>query len=112
MDNIIGERLKELRKEKKKTQTEIASLLGLTEGAYRHYESGRSKPSAEDITKLAEYFDVSTDYLLGRSDYRQMVPTIAAHSDDPKGLPPEAQEEVMQYIEFIKQKYGIGKEGK
>jgi transcriptional regulator with XRE-family HTH domain len=112
MSSITGKRLKELRKEKKKTQAEVAALFGMTEGAYRYYESGAGSLDAEKIAKLADFFDVSVDYLLGRSNLREPLTTIAAHTDDPEGIPPEAQEEIFEFIEFVKHKYGIGKKDK
>ena len=110
MDTV--DRVFKLMEEKGVTAAEVSKGSSIPKSTITEWKKGRSKPSSEGIIKLSEYFDVSTDYLLGRSDRRHMTPTIAAHTDDPKGLPPEAQDEVLQYIEFIKQKYGIGKEDK
>ena len=107
-----AERLTKLREEKHLAQEDIAKELNISAEQYASYERGEAKPTSDQIIELAEFHDASTDYLLGRSDYRHMVPTIAAHTDDPRGIPPEAQEEVLQYIEFIRQKYGIGKKKK
>lgn len=67
-------RLRNLRKAKKLTQQEIADKLGITRQAYGYYENENSKrePDIETIQKLAEIFDVSTDYLLGRSDSKNL----------------------------------------
>lgn len=59
-------KIKELRKEKKATQQEIANLLGITRGAYANIENGRREPDIETLIKLADYFHVSVDYLLDR----------------------------------------------
>ena len=67
---IFAERMRLLRKEKKKTQTEMAELLGIKLRAYQYYESGTSYPEIPNLIKLADYFGVTTDYLLGRSDQR------------------------------------------
>ena len=67
---IFGERLKLLRQEKKKTQREMAEFLGVQLRAYQYYESGSFFPEILNLIKLADYFDVSTDYLLGRSAER------------------------------------------
>ena len=64
----FAERLKELRKEKGDTQKEIAALLGIAERNYRRYEAGDVDPTASNATVLADYFNVSIDYLFGRSD--------------------------------------------
>ena len=61
-------RLKALRIAKGETQKQIAGFLGIAERNYRRYEAGDVDPAASNVTRLADYFDVSTDYLLGRSD--------------------------------------------
>lgn len=66
--NITGTRLRSLRKQKGASQQEIASFLGIERPTYTAYESGASRP-IRYIDKLAEYFCVSVDYLMGLSDY-------------------------------------------
>ena len=61
-------RLKELRKDKKSTQKQVAEVLGLNERTYRQYEAGEVDPPSSKTVKLAEYFNVSTDYILDVSD--------------------------------------------
>ncbi len=61
-------RLRDLRKEKNCTQRQLAEILGLTANSVCEWEKSRSEPSIETITHLAQYFNVSTDYLLGRTD--------------------------------------------
>ena len=65
---ILGQRLKDLRKQKKVGQKEVAELLGVSLRSYQFYESGEYDPSLPNLVVLADYFQVSTDYLLGRSD--------------------------------------------
>lgn len=62
------ERLKECRKKKGLTQKECAKKLGMTETAYQRYEYRTRKPEIEKLIAMADYFDVSLDYLVGRSD--------------------------------------------
>lgn len=62
----FSNRLKQLRIEKGKTQKEIADFLNLTVPAYGFYEQGRNFPNIEIICKIADYFNVSVDYLIGR----------------------------------------------
>lgn len=57
--------MKELRKEKKITQPELANMLGVTFSTVSAWEVGKAQPSYEILTKLAQYFNVTTDYLLG-----------------------------------------------
>ena len=62
----LAERLKPLRKEKKKTQVEMAELLGITDRHYQKIEDGQINIPATTLIALADYFRVTTDYLLGR----------------------------------------------
>ncbi|MED5884659.1 helix-turn-helix transcriptional regulator [Streptococcus anginosus] len=57
--------LKELRKEKKLTQTELASKLDIGQSAYAKWENGRTEPTLENIVKLSKILDTTTDELLG-----------------------------------------------
>lgn len=61
-------RLKQLRQKKKLTQGELANILGLKPTTISNYESNRNEPSFDKLIALADYFDVSSDYLLGISD--------------------------------------------
>ena len=65
---IMGIRLKALRKEKKMTQKAMAALLGVTDRHYQGIEAGSVNIPALTLKFLADYFEVSTDYLLGRTD--------------------------------------------
>lgn len=62
------ERLKEIRKAQKVTQKQLANELSISERNYQDYEYGKVVPSATILIALADYFDVSLDYLVGRSD--------------------------------------------
>jgi HTH-type transcriptional regulator, competence development regulator len=66
---MVGERLKKLRGNM--TQEDIAKFLGISRARYSHYENGRSEPDNETLKKLADFFNVTTDYLLGRTDEPQ-----------------------------------------
>ena len=66
--SIFADRLKDCRKKTLKTQREVSSGLGLTETGYQKYELGYREPNHEITVKIAKYFNVSTDYLLGLSD--------------------------------------------
>ena len=61
-------RLKELRKERKIMSKSMAELLNITPRNYRRYEKGEIDPPTSKTMFLADYFDVSVDYLLGRTD--------------------------------------------
>lgn len=64
---FAGERLRSLRKEKKMTMKELGSRLKLAESTISGYETGSREPDLDVVNKLADMFEVSTDYLLGRS---------------------------------------------
>ncbi|WP_337592737.1 helix-turn-helix transcriptional regulator [Ruminococcus sp.] len=60
--------LKAVRKKSGKTQKEVAEGIGIGQGTYKNYETGAREPNGETLVAIANYFDVSTDYLLGRPD--------------------------------------------
>ena len=66
---IFQERLIEQRKLNKLTQRQLADYLQIAQPSYIRYENGSSEPNLENLVKLADYFDVSVDYLLGRTEY-------------------------------------------
>lgn len=63
----MGERLRELRLRRKISQEEVARHIGITRSAYSHYEINNRQPIYETLIKLAAYFDVSLDYIIGGS---------------------------------------------
>lgn len=64
----LCEALRRFRKLKKITQVQAAKIAGVTESMYQFYEYGKSEPTVGVLIALADYFDVSLDYLVGRSD--------------------------------------------
>lgn len=66
--NKFSERLKSLRKAKNLKQTEVAVLLNVTVRHYQDIEYGKIDIPTSKLVFLADYFDVSIDYLVGRSD--------------------------------------------
>ena len=67
---VLGGRLRELRREKKLKQRELAALLGVTEVHYRRVEAGKINIPTLTLCALADYYGVTTDYLLGLSEQR------------------------------------------
>lgn len=107
---LLKDRLKELRLERDLLQKDIAQILNLTTSAYGYYEQGKRVPDSETIKILSNFYNVSSDYLLGMSDVRNYTEdsniTIALNSDtDYDNLPKEAKDEINNFIEYIKQKY-------
>lgn len=101
-------RLSALREQKGWSKTYVAKQIGLTSmQTYANYEYGRREPDFETTKKLANLFNVSTDYLLGRDHKEDNLKTadknvqlIAAHIDD--GTTPEEMNDILTYIDFIK----------
>ena len=67
---MLSKRLKELRIENNYSQYEIANLIGIAQVTYSHYDLGRRSISIQNLVKIAKIYNVSTDYLLGISDYK------------------------------------------
>lgn len=99
---MIGEKLKMLREEKQMTQAELAPILGVTPAAIGLYEQNRRKPDPELINKIADFFDVSTDFLYGRTSKRQ--PHHLTKEDMIKLAPEYSwlfEEEGLEYVELV-----------
>lgn len=65
---MFPERLKSLRIQHNLTQKQIAEFLGTSQPSYQNWEKGTRQPSRNTIQKIADFFNVSTDYLLGKTD--------------------------------------------
>lgn len=80
---IFGERIKQLRTERQWTQEYVCEKLNISSGALSRYETSMYEPKSLELVKdFANLFNVSTDYLLGKSDMRN--PEV--QEDDPLGL--------------------------
>jgi transcriptional regulator with XRE-family HTH domain len=87
MEGSEVNRIKDLRAEKGISQNELAKALGLTQQAISAYENGLREPDLETLQKIADFFNVSVDYLLGRTDVRNPSDEITeAVEDDPELL--------------------------
>lgn len=89
----MGDKLKSLRLEKKLTQKQVAEQIGLAISAVSSYESGTRYPSYDVLVKLAYIFHVSTDYLLGMTNERNI---------DVTGLKDDEIELVSQLVEMLR----------
>lgn len=102
-------RLKLLREEKGLYQKDIAKLLNVSVASVNQYESGKRDMSTATVLILAEYFNVSTDYLLGKSDIRNYddidiekeLLNIGLNKND--YIPPtkEQQEKIEEFAKFV-----------
>ena len=66
--DILAKRLVELRAAKKVSRREVSVIIGIVERTYQRYENDERDPDAPVLKKLADYYDVSADYLLCRTD--------------------------------------------
>lgn len=106
---MLGDRIKLLREEKHLKQEELAKDLSVAPSTIGMYETNKRQPNNDLIIKLAKYFNVSTDYLLGKSDIRNPEEQIKqefefAYHKEMEGL---SDEEIADALRFYKQiKYG------
>ena len=101
---MIGERLADLRKDKKLSQKELAEKLKISTYTVSSYEREKSTPDDEMKIKIAKFFNISLDYLLGLISEERPIgggkPFVM-----PENLPSQAIREIYDYIEYIKTKY-------
>lgn len=110
---MLRDRLKELRKEKHLTQVQLAELMGLERSSIGKYEGNKGNlPSPEILQQLADFFDVSIDYLLGRTDIKKISGEKPEVTDEDiqfalfgGKVTDEVYEDVKRFAEFIKEKY-------
>ena len=91
----MGDKLKSLRTKKKLTQKQVSDMIGLAVSAVSSYESGSRYPSYDVLIKLARIFHVSTDYLLGMTDKRNI---------DVTGLDDDEIELISQLVDMLRNK--------
>ena len=65
---MIGQTVRNLRKQKRISQTELAKILHDSQQTITAWETGKAEPSSSAVSNLADYFNVTTDYLLGRPE--------------------------------------------
>lgn len=109
--NMLGEKLFELRKSKKKTQVDMAKILGIAKTTYASYEQNRRTPDNEMQIKIADYFDITLDELNGRTPKDSSDDFDAFMFDDkeafdslPEDVKKELIREINEKIEFLKYK--------
>ncbi|OMF37472.1 hypothetical protein BK133_05290 [Paenibacillus sp. FSL H8-0548] len=84
---IFQERLKKLRNAKGITQEQLATALDIPSASIRRLETVNSLPRRERLDKIADYFNVSIDYLTGRTDIQEVTPNSVPQSDTSKPMP-------------------------
>lgn len=96
---MFGENLRKLRREKKLTQTELAEILCVSSGTIAMWETSKRNPDFSLIIKIAEFFNVSVDSLLGNASLKKGIP-IPVLGSIPAGIPLEAITDILDYEEI------------
>jgi repressor LexA len=95
------EHLRTIREQRNLSQKDVAKYLGISSQAYGYYERGERSPGAGNLRKLANFFDVSVDFLLGRElikdEPNRLIPLLGTV---PAGTPIEAIEDIEEYIDI------------
>jgi len=111
---MLSSRLKSLRNSEGLSQQNIATLIGVSRQVYNNYELGKREPDYDTIMRFSEYYNVTTDYLLGKSDnpFLRMngqigVIEVRILGNIPAGIPIEAVEDVID-IEEVPLDWGRG----
>ena len=78
---MVGHRILNLRKEHNLTQTDLSKILGIGRTAIHGYENNKINPPPDKLLKLAEFFDVSVDYLVGKSPKRNTIVSNSVNCD-------------------------------
>lgn len=102
---MIGERLLDLRKDAGLSQDELSAILQVNKHSISSYERDKSEPPDEIKIKIAKYFGVSIDYLLGVIDNPKPYIEHRAYIRLPLGFPSEALFDLKDYINYLVQKY-------
>lgn len=90
---ILSERLKKLREDLGISQAKLANEIGVTQASVNRYETDKTTPTAETLLWYADRFDVSLDYIFGRTD----EPQGKLYSYQPK---PAASSEMLEFVEM------------
>ena len=109
----FAERFEELCREKHEAPSSLGAQMGFSRGTISKWRHGVCVPSSQSLQRLAEYFGVSSDYLLGKSDIRTVE---ALKKDEEKAkeilfgasdVPEKAWSELLQFVEETKRKYRL-----
>jgi transcriptional regulator with XRE-family HTH domain len=102
----LGDRLRQIRESKGLTQIFVSKKLGIANTTLSSYENDERKPDPDTLKKLADFYDVSTDWLLGRTDVLEMSKQLGhkevAILKELKDVPEEYWDEIRTYINFLK----------
>lgn len=108
---MFNERLKELRKQHNLTQLEFAKQFHVSNGAVGNWESGQRMPDSDTLSRIADFFNVSVDYVLGRTDEpttnsldKQLEGVDFALWGEVHDLTDEEKQDIINFVKFTKSK--------
>ena len=107
--NMFCKTLKMLREANHLTRSEMAKKLNITSQAYANYENGNRKPNMDMIIKLADFFNVSTDFLLGRSNKLKEKEEENVYLINTEGLSEDEIQDIEKMVEFMRYKANLNK---
>lgn len=100
---MLNDILKKLREQQNITQKDLAAHLSVSTRLISYYESGQRIPPADILIKIADFFDVSVDYLLGRTNIKNFIQNNTGNeSICIKDLSPESKEDLKKWITLLK----------
>lgn len=108
---MFNERLRELRSKKNYSQAALAKELFVSQQTIGNWESGKREPNFETAQKIADFFNVSTDYLLGRTDSHREKQDLDAELEgiefalfgEVKDMTEAQKQDVLRFAQFVKQ---------
>ena len=109
---MFKDRLNGCRLESGMSQTDVARVLNITRQAYNHYETGQRQPPQDVLIKLADLFNASVDYILGRTDDRQPSNSLDKQLEgidfvlwgEVHDLTDEEKKDIINFVKFTKSK--------
>lgn len=105
INNTLGSRLTHLRERRNLTKTDVAKHIGFSVQKYANYEYGIRQPDNDALVVLADFYDVTVDYLLGRTNDEHEEVLAAAHlNKELKDMSKEQQQAIFDFIEFQKKR--------
>lgn len=113
---MLSSRLKELRKKNGITQVDFAKAFNISTGTIGNWETGAREPDAQTLLKIANYFGVTVDYLLGETDTpEKSTKTLVDESDikvalfgGDREVTDEMWDEVRNFVDYVKSKHSKG----
>lgn len=102
---MLGEKINTLRKAKGITLKELGEILNLGESTLSMYENNKRSPDYDTLKNIADFFNVTTDYLLGRTDIKKPyeIKTLAAHHDGDDWTEEELSD-IEKFKEYVRTK--------